>query len=924
MTHPLTRRFPLFFTALLMLLALVLEAPAAYARPADLPDGIQQATSVEGVTEYRLGNGLKVLLAPDPSRPSTTVNMTYLVGSRHENYGQTGMAHLLEHMLFRGTPTLRNALAEFSRRGLSANGTTNSDRTNYYASFAANPETLDWYLRWQADVMVNALILREDLDAEMTVVRNEMERGENSPFQVLMQKMTSTAYQWHNYGNSTIGARSDVENVDIEQLRAFYRKYYQPDNAVLIVSGKFDATETLKTITDAFGGIARPERVLPPEYTVEPVQDGERKVVLRRQGGSPLAAAMYHAPASGSEDFTALDMATAILSDTPSGPLYTNLVEPGTASSVFGFAAEMRQPGYVFFGSELSGKSDPEQALATLLNTLEGERKSVFTEQAMERIRSRWNTAWMQIYADPARLASALSESASEGDWRLFFLQRDRLENLKLDAVKQAADTYLVAANRTSGIYIPTEEPKRAPASQPADLDSALKNYSGRGERAQLDTFQATPANIDATTQRTPLTLANGTVKLALLPKPTAGGQVDATLLVQFGNADSLKGMREISSATAALLDHGTTQFSRQEIEDKFTRLQTNVGFSGGAGVVVVQLSSLRENLPEAIELALHVLRQASFPEKELQEYTSQAITSLNNALSEPSALASRALARHDNPWAPDDPRYTPTFQEEIEQVQALTRDQLVAFHKKFYGAGTVSFSAVGDFDATQVKTALEKGLAGWQRAPDYQRLSDPYHAVKPETFLINTPDKANAFYLATAPLKLQDTDPDFPALYVANYLLGGSQSSRLWMRVREQEGLSYTVGSSLDASSYEPSGSWSVYAIHAPQNSGKLKTALQEEMTRALRDGFTADEVQQAVTAILNFRKLARARDEVLVSSWVNYLQLDRTFEWSAKIDAELSKLTAEKVNQALRTWFKPEELSVALAADQSKQGTP
>src|SRR5690606_19391455 len=151
--------------------------------------------------------------------------------------GQTGMAHLLEHMLFRGTPTLRNALAEFSRRGLAANGTTNADRTNYFASFASDPETLAWYLRWQADVMVNAIIDEEDSKAGMPVVRNEMERNENNPFLVMLQKMQASALRWHNYGKSTSAARPDVENVDVGQLRAFYREWYQPDNDILIVSG---------------------------------------------------------------------------------------------------------------------------------------------------------------------------------------------------------------------------------------------------------------------------------------------------------------------------------------------------------------------------------------------------------------------------------------------------------------------------------------------------------------------------------------------------------------------------------------------------------------------------------------------------------------------------------------------------------------
>ena len=160
------------------------------------PTGITQITSVEGITEYRLdANGLRILLAPDDSKPTTTVNMTYLVGSRHENYGETGMAHLLEHMLFKGTPNTPNALGEFSKRGLQANGSTSTDRTNYYASFAANPDTLKWYIGWQADAMINSTIKREDLDTEMTVVRNEMESGENNPFQMLWQKMPVNLFE---------------------------------------------------------------------------------------------------------------------------------------------------------------------------------------------------------------------------------------------------------------------------------------------------------------------------------------------------------------------------------------------------------------------------------------------------------------------------------------------------------------------------------------------------------------------------------------------------------------------------------------------------------------------------------------------------------------------------------------------------------
>ena len=311
----------------LCLLPLSLLAPAL---AQTLPAGITAVRSVEGIDEYKLANGLQILLVPDDSKPTTTVNLTYRVGARHENTGETGMAHLLEHMLFKGTPTHPKVWAEFTARGLAANGTTSLDRTNYTASFSANDDNLKWYLGWLADSMVNSFIAREDLDTEMTVVRNEMERGENSPSRMLIQRTMAAMYDWHPYGRSTIGARSDVENVDIPRLQAFYKLYYQPDNATLIVSGKFRSEQVLQWVADSFGKLPRPERKLPAMYTIDPAQDGERQVTLRRSGGAPFIVAAYHVPAGSHVDFAAVEMLSLILGDTPSGGCTSSSPKPSS------------------------------------------------------------------------------------------------------------------------------------------------------------------------------------------------------------------------------------------------------------------------------------------------------------------------------------------------------------------------------------------------------------------------------------------------------------------------------------------------------------------------------------------------------------------------------------------------------------------
>jgi zinc protease len=904
------------FNALLLSSFLAFQASAAPTSGA-----LSETRSIEGITEHRLANGLLVLLAPDESKPTTTVNMTYKVGSRNENYGQTGMAHLLEHMLFKGTPTTRNALGEFSRRGLRANGSTSSDRTNYFASFAANADTLKWYLGWQADAMVNSLIAKEDLDAEMTVVRNEMENGENSPFRVLIEKMQAAAYQWHNYGKSTIGARSDVENVDIAQLRAFYHDYYQPDNAVLIVAGKFDPASTLADIEATLGKLPKPTRKLPPEYTVEPVQDGERAVTLRRTGGTPLIAALYHAPAASSADFIPLDLATTILSDTPSGRLYHALVPTKLAADVFGYTMELRDPGLVLFGAQLEKDREESAAMRGLTSTLESLAHHPFTQEELDRARNKWLTNWQQVYSDPEKLGIALSEAIAAGDWRLFFLQRDRARAATLEQVQRAAIAYLVPSNRTEGRYIPTDNPVRAPFTHREDLTSVFKDYKGDANFKQASAFNPSPANIDKLTQKRQVDLPNGPVNLALLPKATRGERVQAELLIQFGNAESLRGQRAVAIAVSNLLDRGTSTLSRQAIQDRFDQLQANVYFGGSGTDLSVSMSTTAKHLPALVALVLDVVRNATFPQAELDEYQRQSITSIQSAMTEPSALATRTLARHGNPWPADDLRYVPTFAEEQANIKALNRDALLKFHEQFYGAGAITFSAVGDFDPTAVEAALKSGLAGWKRAPAYTRLSEPYRPIPAQRFDIATPDKANAFYLAHMPLKMQDTDPDFPALYLASFVLGTSETSRLWRRVRETEGLSYDVRNMLSVSAFEPSGSWNIYAIYAPQNRERLEKAIGEELTRARNEGFSAQEVQDGITALLNYRSLARAQDKILASTWIDYMQRDRTFAWSADIDRKLAALTPEAVNAALHKYLQPEAFSTAVAGDFAKK---
>ncbi|MGZ5584543.1 MAG: M16 family metallopeptidase, partial [Usitatibacter sp.] len=335
-----------------------------------IPAGVVKVTEVEGISEYRLPNGLRVLLFPDQSKPTVTVNITYLVGSRHENYGETGMAHLLEHLMFKGTKKHPHIDQEFNQRGVRYNGTTWLDRTNYFELFQAGDANLAWAIELEADRMVNSFIAKKDLDSEMTVVRNEYEQGENSPFGVLLKRMQTVAYDWHSYGRSTIGNRSDIENVKIENLQAFYRMYYQPDNAVLLIAGKFDEPTALALVAKHFAKVAKPKRELPPEWTVEPTQDGPREFSVRRKGDIQIVTITYHVPSNLHDDSDSVAFSSFILGQVPTGRLHKAIVEKGLASSVFAYPMMGLDAGLQMFGAVVKKGDAIEPARKALIDVV--------------------------------------------------------------------------------------------------------------------------------------------------------------------------------------------------------------------------------------------------------------------------------------------------------------------------------------------------------------------------------------------------------------------------------------------------------------------------------------------------------------------------------------------------------------------------
>lgn len=886
----------------------------------DLPDGVTRVASVEGITEYRLENRLRFLLFPDQSRQQVTVNITYLVGSRHEGYGETGMAHLLEHLVFKGTPNHPDIPAELAERGAFPNGTTWFDRTNYFETFPASDENLEWALDLEADRMVNSFISAEDLESEMTVVRNEWERSENQPMGVLRKRVMSAAFDWHNYGNSTIGARSDLENVPIERLQAFYRKYYQPDNAILVVAGRFEVDRALELVSEKFGAIPRPDRTganaLFDTYTAEPAQDGERIVRLERVGDTQLVMAVHHVPSGAHQQYAAVEVLSHILGVEPSGRLYGNLVEPGLAASVFASSLQLNEPGVLTVAVEVREDGSLEKAAEALFATLEEVAAEPPTDEEVERARTDYLSRIELAFNNPQRIALDLSEWASMGDWRLFFLHRDRLEQVTAEGVHEVAQTYLRSSNRTVGYFHPTDTtPERAVISEPPDVAALVADYTGREAVAEGEAFDPTPANIDRRTRT--FELSNG-VKVALLPKENRGESVTLNLAFRHGTEAGLMGRATAGDLAGSMLMRGTKGRSRQQIRDEMDRLKAQGGIDGGALILSGSITTVRENLVPVLRLSAEILREPAFDAKEFDLLRQERLAGIESQRSEPTAQVPMATSRHFNRWPADHPRYTPTFDEQIERLEAATVEEAREFGAAFHGAEGGTIAIVGDFDADEVAGVLEELFGDWQAEASYERVPDPWREVETVKVDLETPDKTNAMMMAAASFAMRDDDEDYPALMMANYMLGGGfLSSRLATRIRQQEGLSYGVGSQVAVPALDNSALFLTYAIFAPENANKVVAAFRDEVQKALEEGFAEEEFEAARRGYLDRQQNARSQDRALASMLNNNLFVDRTMAFTVAQEQAIAELTLAEVNEALRRYVSLDDVSIFRGGD-------
>ena len=917
---------------------LVVAAPAGAQKPgksatksaaspatanAAAPVAPRKITTVEGITEYALGNGLRVLMVPDATKPTVTVNLTVMVGSRHEGYGETGMAHLLEHMVFKGSPRHTNVPKELSDHGAQWNGSTWYDRTNYFETVASTDQNLDWALDLEADRFVNSYISADELKKEFSVVRNEFEAGENSPFNVLLERVMSTAYLWHNYGKSTIGNKTDIEGVPADRLQVFYHKYYQPDNAMLVVAGRFDEPKALALVNRKFGSIPRPVRTLAngmalhATYTEEPTQDGERIAMLRRVGDVQVVILGYHIPAGTHPDYPAIDVLAELLGASATGRLHKALIDTRIASSTGAFAFQLREPGYLLTFAQLRKEQSMDSVRLELTRVVEDAANVGPTAEELQRAKTKLLKDIEITLNKSEDVGIGLSEWASMGDWRFEFIHRDRIQRVTAADVQRVAKAYLQYSNRTMGMFVPTAEPQRAEIPRTPDFSTLVSTYTGTATRVAGEAFDVNPAKIDARLKHA--TLASG-LRVHLLPKQTRGGVVNAAIELRYGTEQSLMNKGATPDMAADMLTRGTATRSRADIKDAFDKLQARVNVSAaGAGVTRVSIETVRDNLVPTLKLVADVLKHPSFPADEFEKLRLENLAQLEEQKTEPTALGSIAAQRAVSPYPKGHPLYAQTIDESIDAYKTATVDQSKAFHAAFYGAKEGDVAVAGDFDAEAVSRVLTDEFGNWTAREVYARVKHTNKVIDSIAVKIETPDKQNALFVATQPIDLKSSDPEWVSMRVGSFIFGESgMSSRIGERLRQKEGLSYGAGGGVNTEMMDRAGTFNISAIYNPMNADKLVAAAREELDRVLRDGFTDDEVAKAKSAWLQARFQSRAEDRTIVGMMLLRGQYGLTFDgWDGDIERRAQKLTTAEVNATFRKYVNAKKVAWVIAGD-------
>lgn len=928
LTFASMKRLLLFAVIALFPPAFLPAAPTLAIPPASV-EGFSFVRTVGDISEYRLeSNGLTVLLMPEHSAPVLTFMVTYRVGSRNEVTGTTGATHLLEHLMFKGTSKFLRSKGTgldqmLERVGALYNATTWNDRTNYYENLGS--EHLALAVEMEADRMRNLLLLESDRSPEMTVVRNEFERGENNPRNALGKEIWAAAFQAHPYHHDTIGWRSDIEKVPIEKLRAFYDTFYWPDNATVSVIGDFQPEIALGLIKKFYGVISRAPNPIPQVYTEEPDQTGPRRITVKRSGQVGVVALGHKITAATHPDYPAIVVLSAILTDGKNSRLYKALTDRNLALDVNGSAGFNHDPSLHITTMPLAPGVSHEEVEKITVAEIEKVRTAGVTEVEVK-------AAIAKQLADSAfqrdgsfAIAGNLNECIATGDWTTYYTIDEKIRAVTPADVQRAANKYFNADQSTTGWYIPEASrggDTKKPAAAPRRADPKPGPNYYRDPRLS---FAPDPRGLAAAEESTGGSPAPTSAKIApnivrakiagmdvLVCKTGVKDVVTIKASLPAGTAQAGAGNPAIPALTVMLLDQGTTKQDKFAIARRLEAVGATIAFSAGQQSVEISAKCQAKDVPLVLSLIAEQLRLPAFSPEEFAKAKKQYAGGFKQSLENVDFRAVDAFSRAIYPAGHPNRNRAPA--ELLASVDAATLAEVKAFHARVYGPAHLTMVVVGDVDAKPVQVEVAKAFAGWAGGSTIVTPATPGAPTKPKDENVFLGDKTSIAVIIGQPSGLRYHDPDFQALRLATAILGSGFTGRLMANVRDKEGLTYGIYSTLANDTYTD-GDWKIVATFAPAMLDKGIASTRNQLTKWYADGATPDEVARRKTNMIGSFKVGLATTDGLASSILATVNRGYDLTWLDEYPERINGLTPEEVNAAIKKYLQPDTMTIIKA---------
>jgi zinc protease len=895
--------------------------------------GIRKVSECKNVVEYKLENGLKVLLLENHSAPVITLLVLYKVGSRNEAVGHTGSTHFLEHMLFKGTkkhnPDKGNGIDDLlTQIGAYWNATTWFDRTSYFEVVPA--EYMELCVKLEADRMRNLLLRQEDHDSEMSVVRNELERGENFPEDALEKEMYALAFREHPYHHPTIGWRSDVEGVPMDRLREFYNTFYWPDNATVILVGDFETPQALSVMHKYYGKIPSAPKPIPDVYTVEPPQEGERRFEIKRAGDLPRVWIGYHVPEAAHADNYPLAAVRHILGSTyeRSSRLYKRLIDTSLASEVFARHDDLRDPALFIVGANVN----PGVDLAEVENAIQDELDKIAREPVMadelSRAKSANRKGTILSKADPSSLAFMLGEAESKADWHWLMEYDDKFDAVTTSDIMDVAAKYFIVDNRTVGRFIPREAAVVEELPEDAELDDEAEDETDQaGDHAESAEGQEDLSELMKTkppmtrvklekpkkrvksfaSQVVRETLPNG-MTLLLMRNPGTES-VGMSGYLRAGKYFTHDLGSNVSEVMSDLMPKGSRKYSKNQLAEALENMGIPAGLEFSVDNYRLSFGShlVASDLPYYLDLLNDVMRNPLLAEDELAKTKVEWQSRYTEALNNTRMVAWNRLRR--SLYEPGHLFFEKTYDEQLAELMELTSDDLRKAHLSLCTPKQSIITIVGDIEIDATIKLIRDKFGDWQGA-------DPKKIVVPKVGLpakkqrmdIFIADKKSADIVIAHPASLLRSNSDYYAAKLANAALGQDTiTSRLGNVVRDRAGLTYGIYSSFSDTAFG-SAPWAVTLSVNPANIDKSLQLVSLVLDDYLQQGISKDELLKETGRAVGSFTVGLASSLGIARALTEFEFLGLGVAELDNVSSEYLSITKEDADAAMRKYFHPD----------------